>query len=187
MTRQQLPPQIKKIEITDRKAGKTIVRYQLRVDGGLNPTSGQRQQVKRRYTTEREARDALAAIAGQATQGTFVAKAALTVEIACADYVAGRHNLRESARAKLEYDLGPLRERFGTLPVQRLTKADLDALVADLGAGGSRTAKGRTRRAWSAVSVNKAIDAWAIMLDDAHQQGLVTRNVAKHVAHVPVK
>jgi integrase len=187
MTRQQLPPQIKKVTTVDRTTGKAVVRYQLRVDGGVNPATGQRQQVKRRYVTEREARDALAAISGHATQGTFVAKAALSVEQACADYLTGRHNLRTSARAKLEYDLGPLRERFGTLPVQRLIKADLDALVADLVAGGTKTAKGRTRRAWSAVSVNKAIDAWAMLLDDAHQQGLVTRNVGQYVAHVAVK
>jgi integrase len=73
------------------------------------------------------------------------------------------------------------------MPVQRLTKANLDTLVADLLAGGTKTAKGRTRRAWSAVSINKAIDAWAMVLADAQQQGLVTRNVAEHIAHVALR
>lgn len=73
------------------------------------------------------------------------------------------------------------------MPVQRLTKANLDTLVADLLAGGTKTAKGRTRRAWSAVSINKAIDAWAMVLADAQQQGLVTRNVADHIAHVALR
>jgi integrase len=71
--------------------------------------------------------------------------------------------------------------------VQRLTKSHLDSLVADLVRGGSKTAKGRTRRPWSAVSVNKAIDAWSMVLADAVRQGLVTRNVAEHVAHVTVR
>lgn len=87
----------------------------------------------------------------------------------------------------VQYDLGPLRERHGSLPVQRLTKGHLDALVADLMAGGTKTAKGRTRRPWSAASVNKAIDVWAMVLADAQQQGLVTRNAAEHIAHVAVR
>lgn len=187
MSRQQLPPQIKKIEVFDRKAGKTVVRYQLTVDAGENPATGKRQQVRRRYASERQARDALAEITSQATEGTFVARAALTVEQMCADYLTGRHNLRQTSSAKLEYDLSPLRERYGDMPAQRLTKAHLDTLVAELVAGGTKTAKGRTRRAWAAVSVNKAIDAWSMMLADGVQQGLVSRNVAEHVAHVAVR
>lgn len=186
MTRQQLPPQIRKITVYDKRAGKQVIRYELRADGGINTQTGQRQQIKRRYATEKQARDALSEISGQAAQGTFVARAALTVEQACADYAGGRHNLRASARAKLAYDLAPLRERYGVRPVQSLTKPDIDALVADLLAGGTKTAKGRTRRAWSAVSVNKALDAWSMMLTDAQRQGLVVRNAAEHVNHVSV-
>ena len=61
----------------------------------------------------------------------------------CEDYVTDRHNLRQTSAtaSKLEYDLGPLRERHGDLPVQRLTKAHLDALIADLVAGGTKTPK----------------------------------------------
>jgi integrase len=184
MARNQLPPQIRKLDVLDRKAGKTVVRYEVRVDGGVNPTTGQRQQIKRRFATEKQARAALAEISDQAVTGAFVARAALTVEQACADYLIGRHNLRQTSSAKLEYDLGPLRQRHGDLPVQRLTKAHLDALVSDLVAGGSKTAKGRTRRPWSAVSVNKAVDTWAMVLADAAQQGLITRNVGEYVTHV---
>lgn len=184
MSRQQLPPQIKKLEVTDRKTGKTVVKYQLRVDGCENPSTGKRQQVKRRFDTEKEARAALAEIADQASKGTFVARDALTVDEMCRDYLIGRHNLRDTSSSKLAYDLAPLRERRGDLPVQRLTKAHLDALIADLVAGGTKTAKRRTRRPWSAVSVNKAIDTWAMVLADAHRQGLVTRNVGEHIAHV---
>jgi integrase len=186
MTRQQLPPQIKKIEVVDRKAGKGVVRYQVTVDAGENAATGKRQQVRRRYATEKEARRALAEITDQASKGRFVTRKALTVEQMCGDYLIGRHNLRDGSRAKLEYDLGPLRERHGDLPVQRLTKAHLDALVNALVAGGTKTAKGRTRKPWSGISTNKAIDTWAMVLADAKRQGLVTRNVAEYIGHVAV-
>jgi hypothetical protein len=175
--RRQLPPQIKRTEVLDRKSGKTVVRYELCADGGIDPVTGKRRQVKRRYGSEKAARDALSEIGGQAVAGTFVARAALTVEQMCADYLTGRHNLRQTSSAKLEYDLSPLRERYGDMPVQRLAKAHVDALVTDLVAGGTKTAKGRTRRGWSAPSINKAIDSWAMVLADALAQGLVSRNV----------
>lgn len=187
MTRQQLPPQIRKVDVLDRKSGKTVVRYEVRVDGGVNAATGKRQQVKRHCITEKAARAALGEIVDQSVQGTFVARAPLTVEQVCVDYLLGRHNLRPTAAAKLEYDLSPLRERYGAMALQKLTKAHLDALVAELVRGGSITAKGRTRRAWAPVSINKAIDAWGMVLTDAHRQGLVARNVAELVLHVAAR
>jgi integrase len=159
MARQQLPPQIKKLTIADRKTGKSVVRYQVTVDAGHNPTTGKRQQVRRRYESERSARDALAEIQGGAAAGTFVSRSPLNVEQVCADYVGSRRKLRASSRSKLKYDLAPLREQFGQLAIQRLTKAHIDAMVGSLVMGGTTTAKGRKRRPWSADSVNKVIAA----------------------------
>jgi hypothetical protein len=181
MSRQQLPPQIRKIDVSDRKTGKSVVRYQLTVDARVNPATGKRQQVRRRYGSEREARRALSEITDQAARKEFVPRQAVTVDQVCADYVAGRHKLRASSLSKLGYDLGPLRERHGDLPLQRLTKAQIDALVVDLFAGGTTTAKGRTRGKWSAVAVNKRVATIAQVLADAQRQGLVSRNVAEHV------
>jgi integrase len=160
------------------------VRYQLTVDTGINPQTGRRQQARRRYATEREARAALADIADAAAKGQFIPRSTMTVEQMCADYLAGRHKLRDSSKAKLEYDLAPLRERHGQLPVQRLSKAHIDALVADLVGGGSMTAKGRRRRPWSADSVNKVIASIEQVLADAKAQGIVGRNVAELVNRV---
>jgi integrase len=157
MARQQLPPQIKKITVTNRRTGKPVVRYQLTVDTGINPQTGRRQQARRRYATERDARTALAEITDATAKGQFVVRSTLTVERVCADYLASRRGLRASSLAKLEYDLGPLRERYGQLSVQRLTKAQIDALVGDLVAGGTKTAKGRVRRPWSADSITSDI------------------------------
>lgn len=160
------------------------MRYQLTVDVGFNPQTGRRQQARRRYATEREARTALAEIADAAAKGRFVSKSTVTVDQLCADYLAGRHKLRRSSRAKLEYDLAPLRERYGQIPVQRLTKGQIDSLVTDLIAGGTKTAKGRQRRPWSADSVNKVIASVEQVLSDAKAQGIIGRNVAELVNRV---
>jgi integrase len=185
MSRQQLPPQIRKVDVLDRRIGKHVVRYQLTVDAGQNPATGKRQQVRRRYVTEREARRALSEITDQAARKEFVPRQAITVDRVCADYIAGRHKLRASSLSKLDYDLGPLRQRHGELPLQRLTKAHIDALVVDLLAGGTKTAKGRTRGRWSAVAVNKMVATVGQVLADAQRQGLVSRNVAEIVDRVP--
>jgi integrase len=185
MNRQQLPPQIRKIDV--RSNGKAVVRYELRVDGAVSAVTGQRQQVKRRFATEKQARAALGEITDQATTRTFVARSGLSVDQLCTDFLAGRYNLRQTSGSKLAYDLAPLRERHGSMPVQQLTKAHLDKLIGALVRGGTVTAKGRTRKAWSAVSVNKSIDAWAMVLADAHRQGLIVRDPAELVQHVVVR
>jgi len=65
MARNPLPPQIKKIDVLDRKTGKKVVRYLLLADVGLDRITGQRIQVRRRFKTEREAREELSKLAGQ--------------------------------------------------------------------------------------------------------------------------
>lgn len=185
MTRQQLPPQIKKIEVTDRKAGKTVVRYQVTVDAGINRETGKRQQVRRRYVTEKEARDALAEITQQASADAFVPRKAVTVEELCKDWLASLHNARATTVNGYAYCLAPLRERFGHLPVQRLTRPDLDKLLIELRDGGTETAKGHTRRAWSARSVNKAVDVWRAVLGYGIERRELARNVAASMRKVP--
>jgi integrase len=173
MSRRQLPPQIKKISVTDRKTGKTVVRYQVTVDAG-NGADGKRRQVRRRYATEREARDALAEITGGAVDGTFVARSSLTVEQICADWLAGMHGIEPTTRAAYENALQPLRVRHGALPVQQLTKSHLDHLVSDLVAG---MLPGQ-RKGWTANSVNPMLNLISRMLADLVRQGALTRDVA---------
>src|SRR4029077_8369981 len=96
MTRQQLPPQIKKIKFTDRKSGKSVVRYQVTVDAGQNLQTGKRQQVRRRYATEKQARDALAEITQQVSTNAFVPRKAVTVDELCDDWLASLHNARQT-------------------------------------------------------------------------------------------
>lgn len=99
MSRQQLPPQIKKITVGDRKTGKRVTRYQLTIDAGTDPQTGHRRQVRRRYGTEKEAREALSEIGQQAATDKFVPRKAVTVEELCADWLASLHNARATTTA----------------------------------------------------------------------------------------
>ena len=80
MSRQQLPPQIKKVEVLDRSSGKTVVRYRVKVDVGPSPQTGKRQQAKRHCRTEQEARKVLAELQNKAVTGTYVSPSKMTVE-----------------------------------------------------------------------------------------------------------
>jgi integrase len=173
MSRRQLPPQIKKVDVLDRKSGEHVVRYQVTVDAGENPATGKRQQVRRRYASEKEARKALAEITGGVVAGTFVPRSALTIEQACREWLAGMHNIEPTTRAAYEHALAPLRQRHGALPVQKLTKAHLDQLVTDLKAG----AFGR-RKVWRANSINPMLNLISRVLSDLVRQGALTRDVA---------
>src|SRR4051794_23407897 len=127
MSRQQLPPQIKKIMLVDKS-----IRYQLIADAGADPDAGKRRQVRRRFERLEDAKNALTEISGKVARDEFVPRRAFTVEDLCADWLASLHGLRATTIAGYEYDLAPLREIHGALPVQRLTRRHIDDLVTDL-------------------------------------------------------
>jgi hypothetical protein len=164
MTRQQLPPQIRKIEVLDRKAGKRVVRYQLTVDAGPIQSLADGGRCGAGSTPSGRRVRKLGKITNQASKGMFVPRKAVTVEQLCKDWLASLHNARTTTINGYGYVLAPLRERHGSLPAQKLTRPDLDALLAALRDGGTTTAKGHTRKAWSARSCNAAIDAWRLVL-----------------------
>ena len=45
-------------------------------------------------------------------------RSTLSVEQACANWLAGRHGLRKSAKAAYRNGLQPLRDRCGEMPIQ---------------------------------------------------------------------
>ena len=181
MSRRQLPPQIRKLDVTDRRTGKTVVRYQLTVDAGVDPETGKRRQVRRRYARESEAREALTEIAQQARSGTFVPKKSTTVETLCADWLLSLHSASETTIAGYGYNLAPLRERHGDLLVQQLTRAHVDQLIVDLRAGGTKTAKGNTRRPWGTRGLKRTAETTAMVLAYGVERRIVQTNVAAAV------
>jgi integrase len=185
MSRRQLPPQIKKVEVLDRRTGKTVVRYQLTVDAGVSPETGKRQQVRRRYATEKQARDALAEVSQLVSIDVFVPRKTVTVEELCVDWLASLHNARATTVNAYRFSLAPLREQHRDLPAQKLTRPDLDKLLIALRDGGTTTEKGNPRRAWSDRSLNKAVDAWRAMLAYGVERRELSHNVATSMKKVP--
>ncbi|MFD9549318.1 tyrosine-type recombinase/integrase [Nocardia salmonicida] len=179
MSRRQLPQQITKITIPERGSGKSVIRYEVRADAGINPETGKRHQVKRRYRTEQEARAGLVKFLADAAAGEFVARKDVTVEQICADWFGSLHWGRATTIAGYEYNLAPLREAYGPLPVQKLTRKHVDDLVSALKAGGTTTTKGNVRRPWSARSLKRTVETTAMVLDYAKDRKLVSHNVAR--------
>jgi integrase len=189
MPRQQLPPQIKKITL---KNGK--VRYHVKENGRVEPITKQRPKLDKRFDTAQQARDALRDFQYQTARGTYVMRSTLTVEQACANWLAGRHGLRKSAKAAYRNGLQPLRDRCGEMPIQALEKRHLDELVTDLMAGGvvpvhvkeGRGVRGRYRRPWKATTINPMLNYLESMLNELLKQGKVNYNVAALVDRLPV-
>ncbi|MGH9205927.1 MAG: tyrosine-type recombinase/integrase, partial [Acidimicrobiales bacterium] len=75
--------------------------------------------------------------------------------------------------------------QYGHLAAQKLTRPDLDKLLIALRNGGIATAKGHARRAWSARSLNKAIDAWRGVLAYGVERRDLSHNVAASMRKVP--
>ncbi|BDU04963.1 site-specific integrase [Nocardia cyriacigeorgica] len=181
MTRRQLPQQITKITVPERGTGNPVVRYEVRADAGINPETGKRHQIRRRYRTEKEARAALVKFLADAAAGEFVPRKDVTVEQVCVDWFGSLHWARPTTIAGYEYNLAPLREKYGELPVQKLTRKHLDDLVSALKAGGTETAKGNRRRPWAARSLKRTVETIAMVLDYAMERKLVSHNVAKSI------
>jgi integrase len=177
--RQQLPPQIKKIEVRDRTTGKSVVRYQVTVDAGHDPESGKRRQVRRRFATEATARTELAALQAGVAAGTYVHANRLTLKEACESWLLSKHALKPSTVRGHRVSLGPVLSELGHVEIQKLTKADLDRLVRRL-----RRGEVSGRRKWSARSVNYMLYLCTAVLDDQVAQGNAVRNVAKLVDRI---
>jgi integrase len=181
--RRHLPPQIRRVELTQRDGNKPVVRYQLTVDSGM--VDGKRKQLRRRYRTEKEARAALAEIKGQVASGTYVQPSTLTVEQACADWLRSRHKIRPTTAAGYGYVLQPVQSELGALAVQDLTRRHVDDLVVKLRSGELVRPGGKPRKAWSARSCNYMLGALSQVLAQLVAEGRLTRNVAALVDRVP--
>jgi integrase len=181
--RRQLPPQIKRVELTQRDGGRPVVRYQLTVDVG--DVDGKRKQLRKRYATEKEARAALDAIRGEVTRGTYVHPIRVTLAEACENWLAAKHGLKPSTLHGHRVNLAAAMAELGEVEVQKLTKRHLDDLVTKLRAGGLTSPTGKTRKPWSPRSINYMLGLLTGVLKDQMRQGQVVRNVAELVDRIP--
>lgn len=161
-------------------------RVELVLDVGLNPITGDRRQVRRRYRTVEAAQAAYLKIANATNDGILVTRSSrITVDQACGDWLTSRRSLRKGALANYANSLKPVRRTYGPLPLEALTVKHIDALITELQAGRVARVDGRQPRQWKPASVNLMLRVLSLMLEHARKQGLVTRNVAALVDRVP--
>jgi integrase len=151
------------------------VRYEVVIDVGRD-ANGRRRQSPTRYRTLRCARVALAKTRVGVEEGTHVARETMTVRTYLEQWVGGKIDLRSSTREGYRTDLKPVVARFGDLPLQKLTKAHLDRLVAAQSSSGGRSGTGRSAR-----TVTLMLVVLGQALEAAGRQRLVTVSVASLV------
>ena len=179
-TRRRLPPGARWVTLPSGAR-----RVELVVDVGRDPATGKRRQTRRRYATLDEAIAAYNEIRGAVRAGTYVGRSTVTVGELCDEWLAGRRKVRPSTLAGYRDALKPVVAAYGALPAQRLTKRHLTDLIDRLTAGTLLRADGRTRRPWSARTVNLMLFTLGQVLGDAVRQGVLVRNVAELVDRLP--
>jgi integrase len=176
MPRQQLPPQIKAVSLKVRRNGRPVTKYQLTVDVGTS--AEHRKQLRKRYDTELEARNALATIIAQRAAGTYVSKRPDTVKEACNQWITGRPGWKETTRTGHQNRLKPLIALYGDLPVQDLKKFHIDTLMAKLKTGDIPRPNEKKRRPSNGQSRRNILGSIRLMLKSEVDQGHLPRNVA---------
>lgn len=185
MARQQLPPQIKKIELGRIERGKPVIRYQLTVDVGVDPETGKRKQIRKRFPTESAARDELARVQATVKAGTYIHDRGVTVAEVIDNYLTSKHALKPSTASGYKVSLAPIRQQLGDVPVQKLTRRHLDELIAVLRAGELPTETGTPRKPWKARTVNQMLTVFSAALDNLVKEGTLVRNVAALIDKLP--
>lgn len=186
MPRQQLPANIRKIELKARNGGKAVVRYELIVDVGK--VDGKRKQLRKRTTetgqplrTEAEARAELARIQASVGNGTYVAKRTDTLEQVVNGWLAGRPGWQQTTLVGHRNRLKPLLALYGDLPIQDLKKAHIDTLMKRLETGDIPRPDDKKRRPSNGQSRRNILSSIRQMLDSEVRQGHLPRNVAQFV------
>ena len=181
MSRQQLPANIKRIELTRRDHGRPVVRYEVIVDTGVDPSTGKRRQSRKRYPTEAEARQALAQAQDQVHKGTYVSKRPDTVKETIDQWIAGRTGWSETTRTGHKNRLKPLITVYGDLATQDLKKSHIDELMKRLETGDIPRPNDKKRRPSNGQSRRNVLNSIRQMLDSEVRQGHLPRNVAQLV------
>jgi integrase len=168
---------IKKVTLQD---GST--RYRFVIDIGRKP-DGSRQQKTYTYETLTKAKAERANIIAEKAKGTFVAPTNLTLDAHLTAWLAGKRKLRAGTARTYTDALKTVRERLGTVPLQKLTKAHLDELVTWMLKHGRRVGN-KQSQGLSPRTVNYMLMVLGQAIEDAMKQGLVVRNVARLVERV---
>lgn len=180
MTRNQLPPQIRKIELRSRRNGRPEIRYEVRLDLGVD-AHGKRRQSRKRCATEAEARNLLATTTSQVANGTYVLPRGDTVREVIESWLGGRTKITESTLAGYRDYSKPVVDAYGDMPVHELTKSHVDKLLQQLKDGTLPKANGASRRPYSPRARRYVLATLRMILKSEVDQGHLARNVAMFV------
>ncbi|SIJ61492.1 phage integrase family protein [Mycobacteroides abscessus subsp. bolletii] len=114
--------------ITKHVAKNGAVSYRFRVDVDIRP-DGSRERQRFTYPTLAEARKELRRITTEVAAGTFVRRDKTTTGVFLAGWLDSRRDIRPVTLAGYRFALKPVIEHLGSIPLQQLRTADLDALV----------------------------------------------------------
>lgn len=112
-------------------------RYRAVVDVGTT-AKGTRRQMTTTHRSLSDARDWLARTRSQVKAGQFVTPERTTFNALADDWLASKASVRPVTVLGYQTVLKPVRERLGTRRVQSITRADLDALMAELARSGPK-------------------------------------------------
>ncbi|MFZ2242121.1 MAG: site-specific integrase [Gordonia amarae] len=161
--------------------------WQVKLRVGKDPRTGKWRWTKRKFPTERAALDYYDKTKRAVKEGSFALPTGDTVDEVVKAWLASRHKTRATTKRSDAYDIEPLRQVYGALPIQQLTRVHVDALLADLKRGGviptpkSDPDKPRYRRPNAPRSLNKTLEAIENLLDYALSRKLISRNPAVDV------
>ena len=129
----------------------------------LTPSLADADKCVGRFETERAAREGLTKLTHQVSTQAFVPRKTVTVA-----RTVQRLACLTPQRARDDDQRIPIQPRTAsgaTGPARRRSSRDQTSTgcLIELRDGGTKTAKGHTRRAWSARSLNAAIDAWRLV------------------------
>ena len=158
------------------------VRYRVVVDVGRKP-DGKRAQRTATFARRKEAVAWLATTRQSVNTGGYVAPARTTLAEHMDGWLAGRRGLRPATLRNYSDALRPVRELLGWMPLQQVTRTDVERVVGAMLDGSARRV-GRKGAPLSPRSVNLTVTVLRAALETAVRDGQLTRNPAQHVEHV---
>ena len=146
------------------------VRYEVRIHA--KRTGGPHLQYRRRFRTPAEATAWHARTVAEIADGIHTTASDLTVKQACEQWLAAKAlRTKPTTIAAYGFALAPVIEKYGDRTAQSITKADAEALVAELVAGTPM------RPPWQRTSINPMLARWRKVWAGLHAEGVLPRNV----------
>jgi integrase len=145
-----------------------------RFESRINSTArdGTRLQFRRRFQSAAAAADWYRRTSSALADGAFTARSSLTVRQACEAWLAAKKlRIKPTTHAAYSAALAPVIQRFGKVPVQAITRADVETLIAELLAGSG------VRVPWKRTSINPMLARWRSVWSGLHAEGILPRNV----------